>query len=726
MERRNQPPDSDAAEASTLGDALSAARHRGFVGRDRELSRCLEAFRAERGPRLHFVYGPGGIGKTALLRELEIRCREAGLDAVRLDARAVPAEGASGAGLPEAGLSDRHDVVLIDNFVPGEEAEARLLDRLLPGLSADAHVVVARRQPPSAKWRADAGWKDLMALVPLRGFERWETEAFLSSRRVDPERHDRLHRITGGHPLALALAAASGSDSGADPGTASGPHQEAGTVPLDKTVPLDETLPFEVIEGLLERLRQEVPSRRHFAALEASSVVRTTQEPLLAALMPDDDVSELFDWLAGLSFVERTPDGLRPHDVVRAALRDHLAWRDPTRLVRVYDRAQSWYLEQLVSLRGQPHGRGATGAMIGLAFLHHANQIGRQYMELGHDEQLRVLPARFDEAAAARQMVLRHQGQEAAAHFDTWHRRQPEQLFVCRGAGSEPLGMIQYVLLSKDNADAASDDPCTDAVFRWVAENGPLRASERLLLTRYWIDAEQHQRVSAVASVLWIHTTIQYRVVPRLAWGLAVFAQPEAWSKPFRYMDFHLAEGADFVVGGHRFGVFAHDWRRLPVQEWNRLLSERRMDPHAQRPKRAQQVLVLARSAFADAVRDALRAQARPAELAGNPLLAGTLVLDRLAKDEAGRQPEADVTERSRVLRRLVAEAAEALRGDVRGDKLHRALTATYLEPAGTQEEVAEHLDLPFTTYRRHLTEAVREVTEWLWALEIGDEVVRA
>ena len=50
-------------------------------------------------------------------------------------------------------------------------------------------------------------------------------------------------------------------------------------------------------------------------------------------------------------------------------------------------------------------------------------------------------------------------------------------------------------------------------------------------------------------------------------------------------------------------------------------------------------------------------------------------------------------------------------------------LRRTYLSPAPTQEAAAEVLGLPFSTYRRHLAKAVDELTERLWAREIGRQV---
>jgi hypothetical protein len=70
-------------------------------------------------------------------------------------------------------------------------------------------------------------------------------------------------------------------------------------------------------------------------------------------------------------------------------------------------------------------------------------------------------------------------------------------------------------------------------------------------------------------------------------------------------------------------------------------------------------------------------------------------------------------------LRSLLDEAAASLRDHPRDEKLYRALEATYLHPAPTQEAAAERLGLPFSTYRRHLTAGVDRVTGWLWQREL-------
>lgn len=52
--------------------------------------------------------------------------------------------------------------------------------------------------------------------------------------------------------------------------------------------------------------------------------------------------------------------------------------------------------------------------------------------------------------------------------------------------------------------------------------------------------------------------------------------------------------------------------------------------------------------------------------------------------------------------------------------KLYRALYRTYLHPAPTQEQAAELLNLPFSTFRRHLKTGIARVTDILWQREIS------
>jgi hypothetical protein len=74
-------------------------------------------------------------------------------------------------------------------------------------------------------------------------------------------------------------------------------------------------------------------------------------------------------------------------------------------------------------------------------------------------------------------------------------------------------------------------------------------------------------------------------------------------------------------------------------------------------------------------------------------------------------------------VRAAIVAAVTDLGAAPKGERLRSVLQRTYLSPAPTQEAAAEVLGLPFSTYRRHLAKAVDELTDRLWAREIGREV---
>jgi hypothetical protein len=119
--------------------------------------------------------------------------------------------------------------------------------------------------------------------------------------------------------------------------------------------------------------------------------------------------------------------------------------------------------------------------------------------------------------------------------------------------------------------------------------------------------------------------------------------------------------------------------------------------------------VVLSQAEFSDAVRQALRDLLRPELLARSPLLR-----TRVAREHAGTdEPDAEALEG------LLRAAVDALRHHPRDDKLLRAVERTYVRPAPTQEAAAEVLGLPFSTYRRHLTQGVGRIVAWLWDREV-------
>jgi hypothetical protein len=228
--------------------------------------------------------------------------------------------------------------------------------------------------------------------------------------------------------------------------------------------------------------------------------------------------------------------------------------------------------------------------------------------------------------------------------------------------------------------------------------------------TRFLVDRDTYQQPSPTLNAIAVVTLQEYLAIPRLAWDFLTLHEPERWDEFFALADLPRAEGADFVVGGRRYGLFAHDFRRVGVAALMELWTERAL---SQDPTLGltltDDALVLSQAEFADAVRQALRELHRRDVLSHSPLLRTRAVRDLAGVDNPDAEALADV----------LRTAVEVLGRHPRDDKLMRAVERTYLRPIPNQEAAAEVLGLPFSTYRRHLTQGVARLVARLWEQEI-------
>lgn len=136
--------------------AADRDRHR-FVGRADELA-FLESCLGDDPPAsVVLVCGPGGIGKSTLLRELARRASALGWDVIAVDGRELaPAPGTLEASLA-AGRASARPLVLIDSYERMAALGAYLRTELVPALPGRALVVIAGRGTPDPAWLAGRG-----------------------------------------------------------------------------------------------------------------------------------------------------------------------------------------------------------------------------------------------------------------------------------------------------------------------------------------------------------------------------------------------------------------------------------------------------------------------------------------------------------------------------------------------------------------------------------------
>lgn len=293
----------------SIEEVLVEIESRRFVGRTGELQ-ALRALlqRSVTEAAVAYVYGPPGVGKTALLRALgramgdESKYRQILLQVHRigLDPGAFFRGMASSLDIsrnescgPDAVAAVIQDLarttgvlLLIDDYdVLGSE-EAAIRERLLYRLPPGSAVVLAGRRTPSAVWPLERAWRHYVTQIPLADLPETEAEALFDVHCiVDPRVREEAYAVTAGRPSLLAhvtdllsldeVAAAAEDDRSATPFPAA---QEA-------------ELSSYLIEQLLHpgsrrhawRPRQGAP--RLDTAMAAASTVPSFNRELLTAMV---------------------------------------------------------------------------------------------------------------------------------------------------------------------------------------------------------------------------------------------------------------------------------------------------------------------------------------------------------------------------------------------------------------------------------------------------------
>jgi hypothetical protein len=290
-----------------------------------------------------------------------------------------------------------------------------------------------------------------------------------------------------------------------------------------------------------------------------------------------------------------------------------------------------------------------------------------------------------------------------------WWDRQPDAFFVVRDEVGVS-GVTALVELTGASAADRAADPGAQAAWDHAHRNAPPRPGEIVTLTRFTVDRDAYQGPSPTLNAVPVVTLQRYVQNPRLAFDFLTLADPDPWNDYFALADLPRVDGADFMVGARRYGLFCHDFRAVPISALLELWTERALTQDiTSTPARHPDVLVLSQPDFTDAVRRALHDLYRADLLARNPLLR-----TRLLRERAGTT-DPNAGDLDAVLRQAVA----TLRQHPRDDKLLQAVERTYLRPAATQEAAAAALGLPFSTYRRHLSQGVARIVSWCWEREV-------
>jgi hypothetical protein len=668
----------------TLAARLADRDRRRFTGRVSELAfldKCLDDDDAPAS--VVHVSGPGGIGKSTLLREVARRAAERGLSCIAVDGRQLgPAPGMLEAAMREAARQAR-PVVLLDSYEQMSALDPYLRRELLPGLPDQALVVIAGRGSPDPAWFS-GGWEAVTARLDLGALAPADAQRLLAAHGLSDERVPGIIEWAAGSPLALALAA--------DVATADASWNAARSP--DRP---------DLVKSLLHRLVETELRGIRASALGIAVVARSTTPQLLRAVLRDEDADAEYRQLSELTVTEPVGDGITLHELARKVLLADLRLRNPELECDLRRRVIDYLYAR--ALGGEP-----------LLIIDMAHLVENPLLRWGFgwdgNVSFRIDSVRAgDDEGVERQTAGRHNPQwwQLTRRYFT---QAPDRAAVARDRADRICGFM--VCMSPATAPRFADhDPL---VGRWLAHARENEANGESVLWHVAVDLTGKGKVQAMLGIAGV---LRSGVInPRFAYLPIDPSYPGALDFAHALGATHLT-GLDACIGGQP--VECHHLDYGPGGLFARLRSQvyRELSIPAPAPESdlalgsesvpvtwSMQASTSASSPTEEAipagligaVRDALRNFRVPRELARSPLASGTTV-----------------QERAESVRHMLRQAANEAFGDSETERLlRRVLLAGYIEPLRSHEAAATALCLSRAAYFRRLRTAVSRVAEHL------------
>ncbi len=506
-------------------------------GRERELASLLRVLDAD-GPRVAFVYGVAGIGKSALLDAFADRIRASGTQVWRIDCAAIdPTESSFRAALDAAGWRPGSaGVVLVDTYEVFRIADPWLRRELVPSLSTELRFVIAGRDAPMLEWSTERGRVGGLEILPLLGLTDAAARAFLADANVTDDHAEMICRMARGHPLSLRLAA----------------EADVAHMPIDEVGP-------RVVAELATAFRAGLDDEAQ-QLLDAASVPRRVTRGVLEAMGCRD--AHAIEQLGTLSFVDETSEGLRLHDAVQAAVSARLRALEPERFREL--RSAAWrHLQNETRRAGASDLHRSTADLLFLI----DNPFVREAMFPATAHAFSVERSREEDAEALRALWHEFETPEGASVLDAWLRLRPAAVRSVRDRTGAVVG-CSIVAEWRDIPHALErTDPVVAAWSRHAARN-PLPAGQRTLTHRRWLAAGAGEGPSGVQAAALLDVKRDYfRLRPHLGRLYLGVRDPRPFLDALRTLGFRPFD-APVQVGGEPFHSAVLDFGPNSVDGW--------------------------------------------------------------------------------------------------------------------------------------------------------------
>lgn len=651
-----------------VADQLDAER---FIGRRRWLDLVASGLAGTSHVRIFHVSGPGGVGKSALLRAMVREARAAAHPTVHLDGRLIaPTPEGLAAVVAEAGDGALLVIDEADELLPLRFELRRLLRTTIP---ASAVVVLAGRAAPGREW-FDEGLDQVSTEIVVRPLDNNEGRELLARYDVtDQASVDQLVTWAQGYPLALTIGA---NLLGSAPDAAF-PAGRIGPTPGSES--LDDLI--------LARLGGREVAGVDPDVLDVACIAPAVDARLLASVLPGRPTRSGLAQLRALSISEQIGSRTTLHRLVRSALRSRLRETDPDR-------------HRTIVLRVAAHLRERSLTEDPMIVLEMADLVESQELRLGFDPSTTHYASFPRDGDIDTVAELTGAGGTAwLARFRRWCEEQPRQAIAVRRATGE-LAALSVICMASEMPPWADDDIETGPVLEHIRAAGRF---DQAALMHDTIILEDPDDAALCAEVIRVgnagamaagavkigegpsSTPVRTARIPRYMYVTATRWNDYDGTKPLGYAEIPELRRSDdereLETIMADFGVDG-----VVGQIYGMILAEQQAEAPAGAAGSSGLALLAAVRAFQDD--------------------------DALASSHLAPS-EGSVAERAAAVRAQVHQGLDDAFGDSEADQLLRqAIERTYLDPDGGHGIAQRELHMSRSSFYRHLQKARQHLVE--------------
>ncbi|RAW08050.1 transcriptional regulator [Halomonas elongata] len=529
-----------------------------LVGRDAEREQ-LATLLDEAGPKVMWVHGVAGIGKSALLQHFVHDAEWCGARCLYLDGREVEPtpEGflvalgeAAQVGIQAPGdlagiLEGREPaplIVVLDTVEALRLLDTWLRSSLVPRLPEGVRLLFGGRHRPTTGWLVGSRGLEVR-VVPLGPLDKGDAQRWLEHLKFTDAQASVLARRLHGHPMAIRMAAA--------------------TLPARPEFRLPEASLQRVMDELSDLYLADIPDALQRRLLEGACVVRRITEPLLQAMFPETSPADAYARLRRFDVVEALPDGLGLHEMVREALGRSLLARDPQRHGSY--RRRAWQ-----ALAAQTTGSGRSELWRYTADLLYLveNPVVREAFFPSDRSELVVEPAQPSDADSLREILERHEGPEGIRILWRWWQAMPESFCVVRDAVGQCQGLCCRFDPRQAPAGCLAEDPVSLAWCE-ALKASPVPEGQRVLFIRRWLGRDDGERPGEVQAACWLALKRDYMEMrPALRRVYLVLADLSPYAAVAETLGFQPLPQCGVSLDGRKYTTAVLDFGPRSVDGW--------------------------------------------------------------------------------------------------------------------------------------------------------------